>query len=113
MTHESAKIKVKDVGHPGGWDWASIQMELPSNIKRVIQATPIPLAAISEDKLAWKLFPNGDFDLKTAYLLALEPEMEAPFRGKWIWKLKTLARIQSFVWQCMHQSIGVKDCLSA
>ena len=30
-------------------------MELPSDIKMVIQATPIPLAARIEDKLAWKL----------------------------------------------------------
>ena len=30
-------------------------MELPSDIKMVIQATPIPLATRIEDKLAWKL----------------------------------------------------------
>lgn len=88
-------------------------MELPTNIKRVIQATPIPLAARTEDKLAWKLSSKGDFDLKSAYLLTLEPDLEVPLRGKWIWKLKTLPRIQYFVWQCMHHSIGVKECLSA
>lgn len=90
-----------------------MQLELPTNIKRVIQATPIPLAARTEDKLAWKLSSKGDFDLKSAYLLTLEPDLEVPLRGKWIWKLKTLPRIQYFVWQCMHHSIGVKECLSA
>ena len=39
----------------GGWDWERLQMELPSDIKMVIQATLIPLAARIEDKLAWKL----------------------------------------------------------
>ena len=36
-----------------------------------------------------------------------------PFRGKWIWKLNTLPRIQSFVWQCIHHSISVRECLTA
>ena len=40
------------------------------------------------------------------------PNMEMPFRGRWIWKLKTLPRIQFFVWQCMHHSICVRECLS-
>jgi len=77
-------------------------MEMPSNITRVIQATPTPLATRIEDKLAWKLSPKGDFDMKSAYLMALKPMVEAPFRGKWIWKLKILPRIQTFVWKCMH-----------
>ena len=77
-------------------------MEMPSNITRVIQATPIPLATRIEDKMAWKLSPKGDFDLKSAYLMVLEPIVEAPSRGKWIWKLKILPRIQTFVWKCMH-----------
>ena len=84
MTCESLQIKVKDVGHLGGWDWSRIQMELPSSIKRVIQATPIPLVAKSEDKLAWKLSPKGEFDMKTTYLLTLESDIEAPFKGKLI-----------------------------
>ena len=77
-------------------------MEMPSNITRVIQATPIPLATRTKDKMAWKLSPKGDFDLKSAYLMVLEPIVEAPFWGKWIWKLKILPRIQTFVWKCMH-----------
>lgn len=88
-------------------------MELPCSIKRIIQATPIPLVARSEDKLARKLSPKGEFDMKTTYILTLEFDFEVPLREKWIWKLKTLPRIQTFVWKCMHKSIGVRDCLSA
>ena len=29
----------------------------------------------------------------------------------WIWKLKTLSRIKTFLWMCIHDSIGVKECL--
>ena len=41
------------------------------------------------------------------------PNLDVPFRGRWIWKLKTLPRIQFFVWPCMHHSIGVRECLLA
>ena len=47
------------------------------------------------------------------YSLSFVPDLEVPFKGKWIWKLKTLPRIQFFVWPCMHHSISVRECLSA
>ena len=33
------------------------------------------------------------------------------FPGKWIWKADILPIIKTFVWQCYHNSIRVKDCL--
>ena len=33
------------------------------------------------------------------------------FDASWIWKLMTLPRIKTFLWQCAHESIGVKTCL--
>lgn len=48
--------------------------------------------------------------MKLAYILSLDSDLKIPFRGKWIWKLKTLPRIQTFIWKCMHKSIGVRDC---
>ena len=53
----------------------------------------------------------GDFDLKSAYLLATDNMEDATFKGQWIWKLKILLRIQLFVWKCMHLSLGVNQCL--
>ena len=50
--------------------------------------------------------------MKSAYLLATN-QMEADsFSGSWIWKLQTLPRIQMFIWKCMHNSFGVKECLA-
>lgn len=31
--------------------------------------------------------------------------------GIWVWKVDTLPRIKSFMWQCLHNGIGVGDCL--
>ena len=86
-------------------------MALPSEIISELKATPIPLTTRMNDRLAWKYSPRGEFDLKNAYLLTTDSRGDAPFMGNWIWKLKTMPRIQTFVWKCMHYSIGVNQCL--
>ena len=113
LTVESSNLRVKDVADMGGWKWDRLHIELPEEVKREIQATPIPFVRRNEDRLAWKLSPRGSFELKSAYLLAIDPLPDPGFQGKWIWKLDTLPRIQMFLWKCMHQSIGVKECLQA
>ena len=104
-------LKIRDVASLDGWNWNLLQMEVPEDVRRKIQATPFLCVARIKDKLAWNPSPIGSFDLKSAYLLASEPLLDLAFQGKWIWKLDTLSRIQTFVWKCMHNSIGVRDCL--
>ena len=112
MSRENANLKIKDVvDSMGRWDWSSFQMIFPDEILRDIMVTPIPFSARFEDRLAWKYSANGDFDLKSAYLLATDNRGDASFKGQWIWKLKILPRIQMFVWKCMHLSLGVNQCL--
>ena len=90
-----------------------LQMEVPEEVRRKIQATPFPCVARNEDKLAWNPSPKSSFDLRSTFLLASEPLPNPAFQGKWIWKLDTLPRIQTFIWKCTHKSIGVRDCLQA
>ena len=112
LTWESSKLKFKDVVDSAGiWNWNILQMVLPYEIIDELKATPIPLITRVEDKLAWKFSPRGGFDLKSAYLLTIDSRGDAPFKGNWIWKLKTMPRIQAFLWKCMHNSIGVNHCL--
>ena len=112
LSPEASKLKFKDVVDcTGTWNWDIMQMALPNEIMGVLKAMPIPLTTRMEDKLAWRYSPRGGFELKSAYLLTTEPRGDPPFKGKWIWKLKTLPRIQTFVWKCMHYSIGVNQCL--
>ena len=97
---------------PYGWNWFKLAFELPIEIKVDIQAVPIPIVARSNDNLAWKFSTKGEFDLKSAYLLASKLMEAESFPGSWIWKLQTLPRIQMFIWKCMHNSIRVKNCLA-
>ena len=106
-------LKVKDVARLDGWDWNLLQIEIPKNIRREVQATPISCVVRNKDRIAWNLSPKGSFDLISAYLLTCEPLPNPVFNGKWIWKLDTLLRIQTFIWKCMRLSIGVRECLQA
>ena len=96
----------------GRWDWSKIPFNLPLGIRDEIQATPIPLIARNNDKLAWKYSPKGSFDMGSAYLIASNLMEADSFAGSWIWKLQTLPRIQMFIWRCMHNSIAVKEVVA-
>ena len=63
-------LKLKDVISMGRWGWSKIPFNLPLGIREEIQATPIPLIARNNDKLAWKFSPKGSFDMGSAYLIA-------------------------------------------
>ena len=62
-----------------GWDWGKIPFELPLEVKRLIQATPVTLLSRGVDKLAWSGSPKGTFDLKSAYRIAMGDEGIDPF----------------------------------
>lgn len=109
---DSSTLKLKDVISMGRWDWSKIPFNLPLGIREEIQATPIPLIARNNDKLAWKFSPKGSFDMGSAYLIASNLMEAESFAGSWIWKLQTLPRIQMFIWRCMHNSIAVKEVIA-
>ena len=104
-------LEVKDFIKDTGWDWDQIPFDLPPGTKMMIQAMPLSLTGRGGDKLTWAGNPSGNFDLKSAYSLAIEVALESPFSAGWIWKAKTLPHIKTFLWMCFHNSIGVKSCL--
>ena len=104
-------LRVKDVVSVGGWDWSKIPFVFPDPTKLELQAISVALASRGGDKLTWIDSEHGSFNIGSAYKLATTVGNSAQFEGSWIWKVKILPRIQSFVWLCLHNSIGVKDCL--
>ncbi|KAK9997320.1 hypothetical protein SO802_022006 [Lithocarpus litseifolius] len=105
LTREEEEIKVKDLASIDGWNWGKLSLILPPKICLEIQVMPRSHFANEEDRIIWNATANGNFNLSSAYILA---NGEAPqfFDGKWIWKLKVLPRIQSFIWMCFHNSIA-------
>ena len=96
----------------GGWDWNRIPFELTPEIKSTIQAILISLADGGRDRIGWRGNARGCFDLKSAYSFAREVDDVEIIDAGWIWKLETLPKIKTFLWRCVHNSIGVKDCLA-
>ena len=87
------------------------QFDVPAEIKAMIQATPVSITNQGGDKLFWSGNPRGSFDLKSAYSITLDVESTSLVKCGWIWKIVSFPRIKTFLWQCAHDSIGVKGCL--
>ena len=77
----------------------------------MIQATPIVMTSKGRDKIAWANSPQGTFNLKNAYRIAMGHDESAEFSAGWIWKANTLPKIKTFLWMCAYNSIGVKSYL--
>ena len=71
---EESNRKVKEAISAEGWNWSSISIQLPQDIVGGIQITPYTIAARSQDTVAWAGSYNGNFDLKSAYRIALGNE---------------------------------------
>ena len=84
----------------------------PTDFKENLQATPFSLTSRGGDKLAWAENLMGSFELKSAYKVAMGVDTISLFTARWLWKAPTLPRIKTFIWQCAHNSIGVKECLA-
>ena len=70
------------------------------------------MASQGSDKLAWKDSKHGMLTLGSVYKIAINQVRPFSFGGKWIWNVKILPRIQNFVWLCLHNNIGVRECLA-
>ena len=106
MSRDIATLRVKDVVSTSGWNWSLTSFEFPDSIKQELQAMPFALASRGEDKLTWKESDHGLFNLGSAYNLATKQCNEDAFRGTWIWKVRILPRIQSFVWLAVMRVLG-------
>ena len=97
----------------GGWDWSNLSFQIPDSILGEIRSIPHSTTSNNgNDRLTWIGDNRGDFDLKSAYAMAIDCKVgDDKFSGTWVWKLKTLPRIKTFIWKCLHQSIGVGVCL--
>ena len=51
ITREASHLEVKDFMIDTGWDWGKIPFELPIEVKRLIQATPVTL--LSRVLISW------------------------------------------------------------
>ena len=107
-------LNIRDVASANRWEWRKISIVLPTNIQKEIQAMPRSWVSNEEDRLIWAASSNGNFNLNSAYLLADQFDNSvSTFNGKWIWKINTLPRVQSFIWMCFHESLATRERLAS
>ena len=82
------------------------------DIKNLILVTLVSITSRGADKSVWAGSTRGGFDVKSAYKLAEHTNYMPALSTGWIWKINTLPRIKTFIWRCVHDSIGVKGCLA-
>ncbi|KAK7825025.1 putative ribonuclease h protein [Quercus suber] len=108
-----AELRVCDIHTNGMWELHKISFIFPTVLSKSIKATPIRTASASDDRLSWIASPRGEFDPKSAYLIACGANAsDGCFQGAWIWKLNSLPKIQVFLWKCYFNSIPVKAILT-
>ena len=85
---------------------------LPDHVVLSIKALAVRQSTVGINSLVRCSSSTGDFDARNAYSLALnEKKNFSHFLGHWIWKLKTLPKIQFMLWKCFHRSQPIKDVL--
>ena len=106
---------LRDISGFNEWKWEPISFDLPKSLALEIKATPFPLSANDEDRIAWASSTSGDFVFKEAYNLARDDHSGAnpPCELDWVWKVPTILKIKCFIWQCYHLSIPTRSVLIA
>ena len=57
----------------GGWDWSNLSFQIPDSILGEIRSIPHSTTSNNgNDRLTWIGDNRGDFDLKSAYALAID-----------------------------------------
>lgn len=79
LSQEDLNMKIRDIFKDNMWDWSCLDFDLPQNVKLIIQATPLALATVGKDRLAWLESPQGNFDLKSAYKMAMGDDSTLSF----------------------------------
>lgn len=66
-------LKVKDMLGPDGWDWSNLSIQISDPILLEIRSIPYSMTFNNgDDRLIWKGDNKGDFDLKSAYAMAID-----------------------------------------
>jgi len=107
-----ADIQVSDIYSNGMWELHKLSFIFPPILSQSTKAMLIRTASSSENHLSWISNPRGEFNSKSAYLIACGANTRGVLSGNWIWKLKTLPKIHMFLWKCYHNSIPIKTILA-
>ncbi|GLT31840.1 hypothetical protein SLA2020_065480 [Shorea laevis] len=98
-----SQLSVAEVFPHGCFQPNNVSYPLRDELLELIRATPIVMASSSGDSFTWKGSSNGTFSAATAYHIAKGLHHSQKGDWQWIWKTKTLPKIQQFIWLLSHE----------
>ena len=86
LNFNGENLIVRDARINDDWNWDLISLVFPPYIKSILQATRINSLEPIKDTLAWTFCNDGNFSIKSAYLLAkgINPMQQPLFPAKLI-----------------------------
>jgi len=64
-----ANLTIGEIFQNGNWNWDTISLDLPRQIKDKVCAKPMQLYGEEKDSLMWKFSQDGKFNMALAYAL--------------------------------------------
>ena len=74
LRQEELNLKVSNLCDYQAWNWDLISFNLPQFIKDKIKAISIQIYGNGRDTVMWKCSNNGEFNMNSAYRLAIQIE---------------------------------------
>lgn len=110
-------LYVCDIIKGGKWNLDRIRHLLPQHIITDILATPLAVHSVNHDYLRWTKSEDGRFNVKSAYFLALNPNLPIPtpyysISWKTMWKIPVPFKYRMLMWNCAHRILPVAKSLS-
>lgn len=107
LTENELHLRVNNLGSESGdWNLARIHDTIPpSYIQKILTLAP-PNASRGEDKVAWKLSPDGYFTNASAYESNLDPNLRShDSLYKKIWGWPGPERIRFLLWKIAQEAL--------
>ena len=94
------------------WDIAKLKQLLPDYLISSIKGIPLPIHPLPDTPI-WGPSTSGKFTVRTANWLAHNiPQSTAKWPHRWIWNIDIPPKLQNFLWQLFHNSLGVREVLA-
>jgi len=101
------------VGSNGCWNWNALMTNVPSDIVQLVDQHPPPVTYSEEkhDMWIWNDSKTRVYTCKSGYdwLLACNRTWNMTNDWNWVWRIKASAKIQHFVWLCLHEALPVNN----
>ncbi|XP_021826059.1 uncharacterized protein LOC110766949 [Prunus avium] len=105
LAEDMLQLNVSDFLDNGTWELNCLRECLPDNIIQIILSTHAGFPGSGVDKNIWRLTPNGDFSVKSAYNTFSLDDPTLKWAWEFIWQLHLPPKTKTFLWLFCHKKL--------